>query len=74
MANLVDHKHDIHSYSCQYLQMANDQVKTQYDCLTNSVEYQKGDSVAVSPNPHEGEVTQAPVLMVGPTRGNHLNQ
>jgi hypothetical protein len=52
-ADLVDHQHDINNYTLQHLKLARDGIKTRYDKLANSAGYQEGDSVALSPNPHE---------------------
>jgi hypothetical protein len=65
-ADLVDHLHDIHNYAHQHLKLACDQMKTWYKKLANSAGYQEGDNVALSLNPHEGEIAKASVLMGRP--------
>jgi hypothetical protein len=50
----------------QHLKLASDWMKTCYNFLANCTGYHGWPSVAVSPNPHQGEVTQASTLMGGP--------
>jgi hypothetical protein len=42
-AHLLDHPHNMHSYSHPHLKLANDQMKTHYDRLANCTGYHKGD-------------------------------
>jgi hypothetical protein len=67
-ADSVDHLHDIHNYACQHLKLASDRMKTRYDKLANSAGRQ---SVALSPNPHEGEIAQASILVGRLIQGIH---
>jgi hypothetical protein len=68
----VDHQHGIHNYGRQHLKLASDRMKTLYDRLAYCAGYYEGDkTVALSPNPHEGEIAQAAILMVGPVQGSH---
>jgi hypothetical protein len=43
--NLVDHLHNIHSYTRQNLKLASDPEKPRYDKLTNCASYRKGDKM-----------------------------
>jgi hypothetical protein len=40
-------------------------METRYDRLANYADYHKGDSVALLPNPHEGEIAQTRIIMIG---------
>jgi hypothetical protein len=66
VANLADPLHNIHSYAHEHLKLASDQMKSRYDRWANHAGYHEGDSVALSPNPHKGEIAQALILMGGP--------
>jgi hypothetical protein len=59
--NLVDHLQGIHIYARQRLKLASDRMNTRYDWLASCAGYHEGDSVALSPNPQEGEIAQAPI-------------
>jgi hypothetical protein len=43
MAEVVDHLRDIHNYAHPHLKLASDRMKTQHDCLANSMGYQEGE-------------------------------
>jgi hypothetical protein len=57
----VDCLHDIQNYVRQHLKLASDRMKTRYDKLANSAGYHEGTECALSPNPHEGEITQTSI-------------
>jgi hypothetical protein len=68
----VNHLLDIYNYAGQHQKVASDQMKTHYDRLANCAGCHEGDkSVALSPNLHEGEITQTPMLMGGPIQSSH---
>jgi hypothetical protein len=74
-ANLVDHLLNIQNYARQHLKLASGRMKTRYNRLANCAGYHECDkSVALSSNPHEGEIAQAPNLMGRPIQGSHLDK
>jgi hypothetical protein len=44
-ADLVDHVYDIHNYTRQHQKLAGNRMKTRYDKLANSADYQEGERV-----------------------------
>jgi hypothetical protein len=63
-AERVDHIHDIHDHARRQLNLASDRMKTRYDKIANC---------ALSPNPHENEITQASFILEWPVKYNHPN-
>jgi hypothetical protein len=55
----------------KHMKLASYQMKTRYDRLANCAGYYEGSKVWLSPKPHKGEISQAPILMGGPIEGNH---
>jgi hypothetical protein len=60
----VVHLQGIHNYARQHLKLASERMNTRYGSLDSCAGYHEGDSVALSPNPQEGEIAQVPVEVI----------